>query len=458
MGRLERQRRDQGLGDPVVIRQHDGILEQPEGGAPGHGPWQHMAAEMGMAGGQHLGTRGTAHEYRATTMRIEDLCTQARATQKGAQPPAPSVRQVHGVGLPDRLERGVVGIVSQIRDRERLHLGAQRGEVGRGHLQLAGGGVLATGMECRHDHHPWTAAAGGSQQLAVELDHRGQERASADQRHRSGHGVSLATAVETVPALPSAGEDPFRSDPFGAIVEELRTRLVPIQPTGRRSAEGPMSGSQTPGAGETGAAPETGAPGAWQAPPPPQPVPGTAGFVYGDVPNRVFAYIIDAIVLAVISIVVAIILDIFFGPTVRIRDEQNLLNNLLAGNAVVETNFLRALIGVVVSLAVSAAYWIYMWTRMRGTVGMRALGMQVGNFPDGKTLTQDQAIRRWIALGGPLPLVQVLNQVPAIGGLISLAALGYFIYLLYSTAQSPTKQGFHDKFANSVVVKASRVA
>ena len=180
--------------------------------------------------------------------------------------------------------------------------------------------------------------------------------------------------------------------------------------------------------------------------------------MYGDVPNRIFAYIIDAIVLAVISIVVAIILDIFFGPTVQIRDEQILLTNLLAGNAAVETNFLRVLIGVVVSLAVSAAYWIYMWTRMRGTVGMRALGMQVGNFPDGKTLTQDQAIRRWIALGGPLPLVQVLNQVPAIGGLISLAALGYFIYLLYSTAQSPTKQGFHDKFANSVVVKASRVA
>ena len=34
----------------------------------------------------------------------------------------------------------------------------------------------------------------------------------------------------------------------------------------------------------------------------------------------------------------------------------------------------------------------------------------------------------------------------------------YFAYLLYSTAKSPTKQGFHDKYANSVVVKAARVA
>jgi hypothetical protein len=84
--------------------------------------------------------------------------------------------------------------------------------------------------------------------------------------------------------------------------------------------------------------------------------------------------------------------------------------------------------------------------------------MQVGNYPDGATLTQNQAVRRWVALGGLLPLVQVLYQLPAIGALIGLATFGYYVYLLYSTAKSPTKQGFHDKFANSVVVKAARVA
>jgi uncharacterized RDD family membrane protein YckC len=95
---------------------------------------------------------------------------------------------------------------------------------------------------------------------------------------------------------------------------------------------------------------------------------------------------------------------------------------------------------------------------MRGSPGMRVLGMQVGNFPDGATLSQNQAIRRWVALGGPLPIVQALNQLPLIGTLIGLATLIYFVYLLYSTAKSPTKQGFHDKFANSVVVKSARVA
>jgi len=122
------------------------------------------------------------------------------------------------------------------------------------------------------------------------------------------------------------------------------------------------------------------------------------------------------------------------------------------------TNFVSATVTLLLSLVVSAVYWIYTWTAMRGSPGMKALGMQVGNYPDGATLTQNQAVRRWIALGGLLPLVQVLYQLPAIGALIGLATLGYYAYLLYSTAKSPTKQGFHDKYANSVVVKAARVA
>jgi uncharacterized RDD family membrane protein YckC len=48
--------------------------------------------------------------------------------------------------------------------------------------------------------------------------------------------------------------------------------------------------------------------------------------------------------------------------------------------------------------------------------------------------------------------------VSGIGQIISLAVLIYLVYLLYTTAKSPTKQGFHDIFANTVVVKAARTA
>ena len=54
-------------------------------------------------------------------------------------------------------------------------------------------------------------------------------------------------------------------------------------------------------------------------------------------------------------------------------------------------------------------------------------------------------------------VAQFFNGLPAIGAILGLLAFLWAIYLLYSTATSPTKQGFHDKFANTVVVKAGRV-
>mgnify|MGYP000067664676 CR=1 FL=1 len=93
---------------------------------------------------------------------------------------------------------------------------------------------------------------------------------------------------------------------------------------------------------------------------------------------------------------------------------------------------------------------------MRATVGMKALGMQIGNAGDGKTLTTDQAIRRWLALSAPSILAQAFQPIAVIDLVLSIAAFAWVIYLVYSTAQSPTKQGWHDVFANTMVVKAAK--
>jgi len=194
---------------------------------------------------------------------------------------------------------------------------------------------------------------------------------------------------------------------------------------------------------QSGSTSEPGAPSesGWAAPPP-QVQAGPAGFVYADVPNRAIAYIIDAIILGIVNLVVfAVLAGVGLG--------------VLSG---LTYNYFAGLVLAVVSLVVSGAYFIYTWTAMRGTVGMKALGMQIGNSNDGKTLTQDQAIRRWIALGAPFGIAQAFNPFPGIGLLIGLVAFGWFIYLLWTTYSSPTKQGFHDMFVNSMVVKATRVA
>jgi uncharacterized RDD family membrane protein YckC len=177
------------------------------------------------------------------------------------------------------------------------------------------------------------------------------------------------------------------------------------------------------------------------------PVAGPAGFFYADIPNRAIAYIIDAIILAVGFLVVAAVVGAVGLHTTSID---------LTSPTLVSFNPLVGLILAVINLAISVAYFVYTWTAMRGTVGMKALGMQIGNAQDGATITMDQALRRAVILFGPGAVAQALGGWSILGLLIGLAAFGWFVYLLYTTAVSPTKQGFHDKFANTMVVKAAR--
>lgn len=160
-----------------------------------------------------------------------------------------------------------------------------------------------------------------------------------------------------------------------------------------------------------------------------------ADFVYADVPNRAIAYIIDAIIVVIGLVILGAILGVI-GLNV--------------------TTYVGAFALTALGLAVSAGYFIYTWTTMRATIGMQALSMQVGNAVDGTTLTTDQAIRRWLAIAAPSILAQALQPIPFIGFVLALAALAWFVFLVYTTAQSPTKQGWHDVFANTMVVKSAK--
>ncbi len=185
------------------------------------------------------------------------------------------------------------------------------------------------------------------------------------------------------------------------------------------------------------------------------PVAGPAGLFYADVPNRVIAYIIDAILVGIVSAIVGAVLFAIVGSPTKVVSVAD-PNSILGVRFETTTNYVSSLLYAIVGAAISAGYFIYTWTAMRGTVGMRLLGMQVGNAADGATLTMEQAVRRWLALGGVFTLAQTLNPLPLIGVLLGLAALIWVIALIVPTAQSPTKQGLHDQFANTIVVKAAR--
>ncbi len=181
---------------------------------------------------------------------------------------------------------------------------------------------------------------------------------------------------------------------------------------------------------------------------PPDRTPGASGVVYADVPNRAVAYIIDAIIIGIIGAIISTVLGGLGLSPVTVD----------SGTLAVSVNIVGLLISTILGIVISAAYFVYTWTSMRATIGMRILGMQIGNAGDGNPLTTDQALRRWLVIAAPSILAQVLFVLPVIGFLVGLASLAWFIFLVYTTAKSPTKQGFHDVFANTQVVKAARSA
>jgi uncharacterized RDD family membrane protein YckC len=181
------------------------------------------------------------------------------------------------------------------------------------------------------------------------------------------------------------------------------------------------------------------------------PVAGPAGFVYADVPNRVIGLIIDGIILGIAYQILQTIIFSIFGDK--------------AFGIVFNVSIIWLLVLVVLELVLTIGYFAYTWTTLRASIGMRLLGMQIGDASDGHTIPYPQSVRRAAVLYAPTTIGTFLITAGAylfsgLGAIMSLLglviAIGWPIYLLMTTAQSPTKQGFHDKFAHTMVVKAAR--
>lgn len=171
--------------------------------------------------------------------------------------------------------------------------------------------------------------------------------------------------------------------------------------------------------------------------------PGPGGIALADFTDRAIAAVIDFIIIGVIGVIVASIMTGILG--------EELLGGIF-GVSVKVPSLLSSLATVVVMLIVSAAYFVGMWTRMNGaTVGQRVMKLSVRDASSGAMMGQPQAINRWLVLGAPFALNSIYGW--GIGLILSLVVFVYFLYLVYTTASSPTRQGFHDTFAKTVVAK-----
>ena len=228
-------------------------------------------------------------------------------------------------------------------------------------------------------------------------------------------------------------------------------------PAAAPAAPPPVAAAPPPqGGGNWGAPPAAGQPTqpAFQAPAQFQPVAAelgpAPGILYADLTTRIIAFIIDAILLGILSFVVNILLGSLF------------LGSLFGGGVFLALIF--AVLLAIAGLAISAAYFIWGWTNptMRASLGQKVMSLQTVSAADGSTLTRPVAIRRWaflygfVAVASALQLGLSATSLSALSPLISLLTLGYVIYLLWTTSQSPKRQGFHDVQAGTVVIKAAK--
>jgi hypothetical protein len=157
------------------------------------------------------------------------------------------------------------------------------------------------------------------------------------------------------------------------------------------------------------------------------------------------ALIVDIIVLSITGFVLAVLVgwtDSTAGGEIVPEDGFDLVTFLLV---------------LVLQLTISAAYFVSLWTLTGTTVGMRLLGLRLGDESDGRRIGARAGTIRWLFLGVPSLLASLAVYVPNTIGLI-LGALGvaWLLLLLYTMAQSPTKQGLQDRLAHSMLFKARR--
>jgi uncharacterized RDD family membrane protein YckC len=154
-----------------------------------------------------------------------------------------------------------------------------------------------------------------------------------------------------------------------------------------------------------------------------------AGLVIAGVFSRLVAFFIDGFILSAITIAIGLLIGAY-------RDSSSTTLQFGAG-----------LVGV----AISGLYFVALWTSgWQATIGMRLIGIRVLRAADGGTLPLEAALIRWLALEG---IIQLLAIVPVGQGITGLIALIWIVALLLTTATDRLRQGFHDRWAGSVVVQ-----
>lgn len=146
----------------------------------------------------------------------------------------------------------------------------------------------------------------------------------------------------------------------------------------------------------------------------------SSGAVYAGFFQRVFALLIDLVVLVIVNIVISLPIGVIFG---------------LSGSGLSGT--LRITVQII-GLVVFWVYFVFLTHKYGQTLGKRAMSIRVQKEVTGERLDTVSTILREVVGRG----------LEAILSLVLIGILGYF-WMLWDDK----KQTWHDKIAKSVVVK-----
>jgi uncharacterized RDD family membrane protein YckC len=175
----------------------------------------------------------------------------------------------------------------------------------------------------------------------------------------------------------------------------------------------------------------------------------TAEF-YADVPNRLVALLVDAVLLTLLVFAGAVIVALVIGPAVEFDPAAETIDEAVTIQRSV------AVVDAALSLMLSAAYFVASWWFMGGSPGQRLLGMRVVDHVGGDRVSARRALARWALLGAPFGTAALLTTAVASSALavvVNAATAVWYLVLLVTVARSPTKQGVHDRVARTAVAK-----
>jgi uncharacterized RDD family membrane protein YckC len=259
-----------------------------------------------------------------------------------------------------------------------------------------------------------------------------------------------------------AGDLPADDVPPGEVplTEWTPTQPAPLDvPTPTPPDAGPPPPSPiisaSPSVPAEAAGPATAPPGplvGWETPAPAGAAPGREGYVVAGMGARLVAYFIDSILVSIIPTVL----------TLLVVDYQGMIEQAIeaseSGAATGQTAFVFAItpqlvLVTLISLALQYLYFVGFWTSgARATPGMRGLRMQVVDAATGGSLSLTAATKRFVALGAPLAL---LILVPALQSAAGIAQFALSLFLFFTAITNDRRQGLHDKWANSLVIRST---